>query len=497
MTPLETKDEAIESLEILLTAEEAFLALETQVLNATRSFVGCFRVFDLRTRLHSAAAQEVGETWFDLILDALNRGVTFDLTVADFDPIAATPDHRRSWSSARQFAALDELSHGARIHWTIAMHPARVGLLPRLAFQAKARKELADREPDPLTPGLEERKDQLDLPLVPATHHQKLAVIDDRILYLGGLDLNERRFDTKDHDRPADQTWQDIHTLSTGPVVHAALRHLETFRQVTAGERSAPEAAPGFLRTLSGKRKAGLVHISPKPEITEIEAAHLAAIEASEGPIYLETQFFRHRPLADALAEAATRRSGLTCTMVLPAAPEDVAFEDNDKEDAQLGAQLQMDCIDTISEAFGQRLALAAPARPVAAPDELSDNAQLYGAPIIYVHSKLSLFGLTEGVISSANLNGRSMKWDTEAGLHVTRPEHLRDFWNRALEHWLGSIPIDPLEDQLAYIEWLNGDIARNMVTAPHDRTHFLLPYPRGRDIELAAPLPGVPDALV
>jgi phospholipase D1/2 len=51
----------------------------------------------------------------------------------------------------------------------------------------------------------------LGLPrLHPATHHQKLAVFDRRRLYIGGLDLDERRWDTPEHDRPGAETWQDL-----------------------------------------------------------------------------------------------------------------------------------------------------------------------------------------------------------------------------------------------------------------------------------------------
>ncbi|MEJ6389466.1 phospholipase D family protein [Gymnodinialimonas ulvae] len=488
---------AIEAFDLLVTAEEAFAAFEDAVLAAEHSVVGCFRVFDLRTKLRGASARKIGDTWFDLILHALNRGVAFSLTVTDFDPIIATEDHRRSWSSARQFAAVNELSTDARFTWTIADHPARVGLIPRVALQAKSRPEMNATAEDPLTPGLADRKSRMDLPLIPATHHQKLAVIDNRSLYIGGLDLNERRYDTKDHALPAEQTWHDIQAVVEGPVVAAALRHLDSFQAVTAGQRPATASAPGFLRTLSMKRSAEVLHFGPKDHVAEIEKAHLDAIAETVGPIYFETQFFRHKPLAEALAKAARTKPQLTCTMVLPASPEDVAFEGNRREDAQFGAQLQMECIDIVAEAFGNRLSLASPARPAVAPTDSSRYSTLFDAPIVYVHSKVSLFGAQQAIVSSANLNGRSLRWDTEAGVHLVDPDHVQTLWHRVLSHWLGRHPIDPLEDQTTFIHWLNGALAQNIATPPEERSHFLLPYPRGRDIELASPLPGVPDEMV
>ncbi|MEM6557462.1 MAG: phospholipase D-like domain-containing protein, partial [Pseudomonadota bacterium] len=232
--------------------------------------------------------------------------------------------------------------------------------------------------------------------------------------------------------------------------------------------------------------------------VTEIERAHLQAIAATQGPILLETQFFRHKPIAEALADAANRNPHLTCMMILPAAPEDVAFYGNRRQDAQLGAQMQMDCIDIITQAFEQRLALASPAQATSRIEGLDQTAILHDAPIIYVHSKLSLFGGHEAILSSANLNGRSMRWDTEAGIHLARPNHVTALWDAALRHWFPTMPYpDPLADQLTFIAWVRVELAKNMVTTPEARPHFLLPFPRGRDTELAKPVFGVPDEIV
>ncbi|WP_224816403.1 phospholipase D family protein [Hasllibacter sp. MH4015] len=488
---------AIDDLEILITAQEAYPAFERLWLSAERSIVGCFRVFDLSTRLRSPEARAVGETWFDLLVHKLNEGVEVDITVTDFDPIIATDDHRRSWLSARQLAGAGEIAEGGTLRFSIALHPARVGLLPRLVLRGKVKAELETTDQDDLTPGVAELNPSGDLPLVPATHHQKLCVVDDTALYIGGLDLNERRYDTLSHALPAEETWQDIQAIVRGPVVAAAATHLSTFKGVVEAEADAPPEAAGFLRTLSTKRAVQVVRISPRPAITEIEAAHLDAIRATTGPLYFETQFFRHMPLAEALADAARERPELTCCLILPASPEDVAFEGNEAEDAQFGAQKQMEAIDCIADAFGDRLALLSPARPAPSEFPPGSPATLHGAPIIYVHSKLSLFGGEQAILSSANLNGRSLRWDTEAGVHLTNSEHVRALWDRALGHWLGDLRPDPYSDPLAFAETLNTLAARNLATKPQERQHFLLPYSRARDQELAAPLPGVPPEMV
>ncbi len=487
---------AITDLEVFFTAGEAYPAFERLCLSAQSQITGCFRVFDMTTCLHSDAARAIGDTWFDLILHLLNRGISFHMVVADFDPIIATEDHRRSWTSARHFAALNELSTGARMTFSISMHPARVGYLPRRALRGKISDELKKREADPLTPGLKGLEPGDDLPLFPATHHQKLAVVDGETLYIGGLDLNDRRYDTEQHDQRTDQTWQDIQAIARGPVVEAAYAHLATFQDVTNGEADPTPQAPGFLRTLSSKRAQDLIHIAPKPLVAEIEAAHLNAVERATGLIYLETQFFRHIPLAKALAKAAARDTDLACILILPAAPEDVAFYGNRSEDAQLGAQKQMEAMEILMDGFGQRLALAAPAQKKPAGDT-PKAAQLYGAPLIYVHSKLSLFGRDEAILSSANLNGRSMKWDTEAGLHLTNRAQVEPLWSRTLHHWLGERAPDPFAEPRAVVEQINDALSENADTPPSERRHFLLPFDHEGQEELARPLPLVPDELV
>jgi hypothetical protein len=73
----------------LLTAQEAYPRLEALFLTARHSISMGFRLFDPNTRLLSDAGWAIGETWSDLFLNTLNRGVPIDMTVADFGPVMA------------------------------------------------------------------------------------------------------------------------------------------------------------------------------------------------------------------------------------------------------------------------------------------------------------------------------------------------------------------------------------------------------------------------
>ena len=262
---------------ILITAQEAYPELEKRCLSAETEIMMCFRVFDPWTRLRSVEAREIGKTWVDLIEHLLRRGIRMHLTISDFDPVALPDAHRDTWAAVRALHAAGELSGRPELLTARAlMHPARLGWLPRTLLWPRAwieRNKTAERlnalplpqrdhylrEAPRLRSSLRAKAKRLaariwPVPhLYPATHHQKLAVIDRERLYIGGLDLNERRYDDPEHDRAADNTWHDVQISMQGPAAKAALLHLQTFEAVTPG--ATPPELTGIIRTVSRKRR--------------------------------------------------------------------------------------------------------------------------------------------------------------------------------------------------------------------------------------------------
>jgi phosphatidylserine/phosphatidylglycerophosphate/cardiolipin synthase-like enzyme len=510
----------VHDLTVLVTAAEAYPALERAVLAARSDISACFRIFDLNTRLRSPEARRIGRTWFDLLRHALDRGVAICLIVSDFDSVAAVDLHRLAWRTQRQVAALREVAKPeAALSFTIALHDAQCGVGPRAVLYPLARKKMrtmtekwsrmtpAERIRFRMeAPGLRKLchvngHDQLCFPhrlnqVHPATHHQKLAVFDGTTVYIGGLDLNERRYDTAAHARAARQTWHDVQVLATGPVAVAAKAHLDTFLGVVARKTRPLPAVPGFLRTLSRRRLNAPLRLSPQTVVTEIEAAHLRAIGQSQRLIYLETQFLRHMPLARALARRAREIPALQLIVVLPAAPEDVAFSDHPGMDSRFGEHLQVRFITCLRKAFGpQRLLFASPVQP--RKSKSADRDALEDAPLIYVHSKVSIFDDTSAIVSSANLNGRSMRWDSEAGLHLTRKDHVAQVRERVMGAWL---PKDAgpefLDLEKGFGHW-SRLIHTNGSLPPQLRRGFLVEYDSDPARDMAAPVPGVPPEIV
>ncbi|MDN5787478.1 phospholipase D-like domain-containing protein [Pseudorhodobacter sp.] len=507
--------------QVLLTADEAYPALEHAFLAAKTEIWASFRIFDLKTRLRSANAMVIGKTWFDLFIHTLRRGVNINIVIADFDPAASLDLHRGTWRSIRMCNAAAELASGpssGKLTATPALHCAKIGSVPRVlvwpAIRSQIKKIAARLNQMPmaertamlreipialqnlrLAPDGTLRACAFPVPhLFPVTHHQKLAVIDRAVLYIGGLDLNERRFDTADHDRQSAQTWHDVQLMVRGPVVKEAQQHLETFRDVTNG-KAAPEKPRRLLRTLSKPRAFAFMAFAPRPVAQDIAKAHEMLAKRASRLIYIETQYFRDRRLAHFFARMARETPDLGMILMLTAAPDDVAFDGNRGLDARFGEFLQARALRKLQKAFGARLFVGCPVQPKAAePQSKGTRAQLYGAPIVYIHAKVSIFDRNAAIVSSANLNGRSLRWDTEAGLFISKRPEVEELRQRVMRHWLpDDAEPELLDDATAVASW--SALARqNAKTAPEQRRGFVLPYDLKAPQDFGVEVPLIPE---
>lgn len=508
---------------VLITAAEGYPALERAFLDAQTEIWACFRIFDPMTALRSAEARRIGRTWFDLIVATLRSGVRIRLAISDFDPIARPELHRLTWRSMRILCAARECAgSGADLDVVAAMHSARTGLVPRMLTWPLVRRHLvrhakwlnglreeARRNALAEMPGLSARLCRADdgtlraphwppPALFPATHHQKIAVFDRRLVCIGGLDLNERRYDTPAHDRAGPDTWQDVQLMLDGPAAREAQTHVERFISLTAGT-TRPETTRHLVRTISAPRP-GLLHFGPRPVCTEILDRHIALARQSSRLIYLETQYLRDRDFARQLAKVAREKPALCLIVMLPAAPDDLAFDNSDDIDTRLGEWLQSRSLRILRRAFGNRMFVGAPARPCRfepARDGEHERASLCGAPLVYIHSKVSIFDERAAIVSSANLNGRSLRWDTEAGIVLRNGAQVRELRRRILSHWLprdaGEEFFDPTRAMAAW----RALALENARRQPEDRRGFVLPFDLKATERWAAPVPVLPDEMV
>ena len=489
----------------LITAAEGFPALEKLVASADTELLMSFRILDPQTRLRSDELTSEGlETWGDLLAHVARKGVRLRMVLADFDPVFTSTLHRLAWASASRFA---EKANG-NVGIICAPHGQEAGWFWRLAMRGQIGSRLAelrDEDPGDLTP-LQRAALEGAVRLRPVTIHQKFAVADGARCVIGGLDINERRFDTPEHDRPAEETWQDVSMQVEDADFSAALRlhFAETWNAALdcgapcltgTAERLATDTRPQtaadlkLVRTFSAPCP-GAVRLGPRSVAIDHEKATLSMIGEAERHIYVETQFLRHKPIADALVRAADRHPDLQLVMILPPAADRVLFDGDDGWDARHAHSLQWQALERLRKAFDDRLALISPARKSSSQDEV---ATLHGAQPIYVHSKVMLVDDRVGMVGSANLNGRSMRWDTEASVMFRRPDDVENLRIRLARAWLGP-QAEGKDCTLAKV-WRQAALT-NAARAPEQRESFVLPYPLATARKFSRRFPLLPDEM-
>jgi len=538
--------------EFLIEASSAYPKLEKLTLDARESLWFAFRIFDPDTPLYHPETRALGlETWADLIAYKLDRGIHFRLLLTDFDPVVGDGLHEDTWRAVVTF--YDRMKASDKT-WDMqicpALHEARTGrylrmlLAPAVYSRVNSKRHELNDMPSAeradtfeflrgyhrylrlTASGQVQWRPKLVLPRIyPVTHHHKLAIFDNETVTLGGLDVNERRYDDPGHGRASVDTWHDMSVCVTGaPATHAAqyvagiwnmdykaanqrmiLARAQCPRLfgslVTPLDRLVPpaldtadtgEVPMQIVRTVS--RNCGRIGFRMRPETVDhgLEDAHLGLVRHARTLLYIETQFFRHKALAEALVARAEECPELRLVMLLPAAPEEIAFDDKNGLDSRYGERLQADCIAMVKEAFGNRALFVCPALRERKTGDGRDVVN--DAAIIYVHAKVAVADDEWAVVGSANLNGRSLKWDSEIGL-LWHGESAGDLRRRLATDWIDA-DAAALTMAESYDEWYR--VAATNASRPvHERRGFILPYLPDKADAMGLAVPMMPPELV
>ncbi len=540
----------------LIEAADMYPALERLVLGAERTAYLAFRIFDLRTKARSEEAKALGlEDWAAILRHVVVRGVTVRLLLADFEPIMAHDLHGLSWSTfsaIKSIAASLPPDQRERLELIVIQHEGEMGWawrqLLRIPMRFQIRqvlKELHERGDDierllAVRPGLWRRHRLKNGRAIhrsgppprvwPSTYHQKFAVVDGRVAILGGLDVNERRWDDHRHRQRADQTWHDVSCRLEGPAVADCAEHfrrlwnaeLPRYRAIaqewmTGAEREltldpldpiehapvlpprAGEARVQVLRTKS-RRNPSIFATGPRPHIHELELAHRKLIFSARRLLYIESQFLRFRPAARWIVERCRQAPELEVVILLPIAPEEVAFDGSHHPAHRHGEWLQAKSVDLLRRRLRDRVGIFSLAKPMPASETekqfTSDRGVVFGSGAIHVHSKMLIADDATCLVSSANINGRSFKWDTEFGMLWQDADVIRTFRERLWRQLL-ALPANadlPLDDGLA--RWR--EVAtRNVNLPPAERQGFVIPYHAARARRFGRRYRFVPDDLV
>jgi phosphatidylserine/phosphatidylglycerophosphate/cardiolipin synthase-like enzyme len=236
-------------------------------------------------------------------------------------------------------------------------------------------------------------------------HHEKLIVIDDRLAFVGGIDLTGLggdRFDETDHAYRRAVGWHDAAVSIRGPAVADVAEHFRSRWQEVAGEPLAPPTpspAAGTVELQLVRTVPERVYdFLPDGEFRILEA-YTRALRSAQRLVYLENQFLWSPELVAILADKLRNppTADFRLVVLLPARANNGA----DDTKGQLGVLVEAD------GGRGRLLACTLYAR---------DPAAGRSAPV-YVHAKIGIVDDRWMTLGSANLNAHSMFNDTEVNV--------------------------------------------------------------------------------
>jgi phospholipase D1/2 len=256
-----------------------------------------------------------------------------------------------------------------------------------------------------------------------SAHHHKIVVIDDALAFCGGIDMTADRWDTREHlddepwrRRPTTRRrygpWHDATMAVDGAAARALGEHARECWRLARGERLDPPPAgsdpwPDDLRPTFREVEVAIARTAPahgeRPETREIEALYRAAIGAAERFVYMESQYFASRAVAEAIATRLSQAEGPEFVVVNPSNAEGWL------EEAAMGsARARLLAMLGHADRFG-RLRIYTPVTA--------------GGQPIYVHAKIMIVDQRLIRVGSSNLNNRSMGYDTECDLAIEAAE--------------------------------------------------------------------------
>jgi phosphatidylserine/phosphatidylglycerophosphate/cardiolipin synthase-like enzyme/uncharacterized membrane protein YdjX (TVP38/TMEM64 family) len=278
-----------------------------------------------------------------------------------------------------------------------------------------------------------------------ASHHQKVVVVDDAVAFVGGLDLTQRRWDTREH-LPGDIRRRDPGGRLYGPFhdaqilvdgeAAAALGELvrERWRAAT-GER-VPPCGPASLDPWPPSFRPDMENVPVALSRTipdagtgggtrEVEQLYLDSIRAARRFLYFENQYFTSAAIARAIENRLREPRGPEVVMVLP---------------RECPGWLEERTMGFLRARLLERLRGA---------DEHGRFRACYpvtsGDCAVGVHSKVLVVDDRLVRVGSSNLSNRSMGLDTECDAAIESngsretAEAIATFRNRLLGEHLGT----------------------------------------------------------
>ena len=314
-------------------------------------------------------------------------------------------------------------------------------------------------------------------------HHEKTIVVDDRIAFVGGIDLTSEsgdRFDSSDHSARGRAGWHDASVRIEGPAVADVAEHFRMRWHEVTGEELAPPVPAGaagdvelqIVRTIPER----VYKAKPRGDFGLLES-YGRALRSAQRLIYLENQFLWSPEIVDVLIDKLRRppADDFRMLVVLPAKPN----TGGDDTRGMLGELIEADADQ------GRFLACTLLARA----GRLADP--------IYVHAKIGIVDDAWLTVGSANLNEHSLFNDTEMNVvthdaAIARQTRLR-LWAEHLELTLEQVTGEPARVIDDYWKPISGDqLERRQAGQPLTHRLVRLPDVSKRSGRLCGPLQGL-----
>jgi len=171
-----------------------------------------------------------------------------------------------------------------------------------------------------------------------ASHHQKIVTVDGQVAFCGGLDLTHHRWDSSWHlpDDPRRTTpggvrfapFHDAMMIVDGQAAASLTQLCQSRWQRAQNEtvelhvQTEHDVWPGIVQPWFTHAHVAIVRTAPTykshPEVREVEALYLDAIQAAKHSIFMENQYFTSPILCQALEERLQEEDGPDVMIILP-----------------------------------------------------------------------------------------------------------------------------------------------------------------------------------
>jgi phospholipase D1/2 len=258
---------------------------------------------------------------------------------------------------------------------------------------------------------------------VGGAHHQKIVVVDDRVAFVGGMDIAMGRWDSTEHraDDPRRRDPKgkpfppvhDVQMLVEGPAAAAIADLVRTRWRCATGRKLRPvrKAGEPWPPSVSAEMRDVPVAISrtlaayqEQQQVREVETLWVDSIRRARRWIYVENQYLTAACVGDAMLARLSEPDGPEIVVVNPGKCAGWL------EESTMGV-LRARLLRRLraGDRYG-RFHVYAPTVP-----DLGDAR-------INVHAKLAIVDGRFVRVGSANLNNRSMGLDSECDLAIEDP---------------------------------------------------------------------------